>query len=113
MKKVCICGSFRFYREMLDLEEKLRAENVNCLGPKNQEGQGILGCFDRIDEADIVYIVNPEGYIGRSVSADMGYAYAKKKPIYALHPINDSALMDLIKGILSSEELIRLSRDDE
>jgi len=113
MKRVYVCGSFRFYREMLDLEEKLRIENIDCLGPKNQEGQGILECFSRIDGADIVYIVNPEGYVGRSVSADMGYAYAKKKPIYASHPIKDVVLMDLIKRILSPEELIKLLRDSE
>lgn len=108
MKIVCICGSFKFYKEMLDLEDKLKKEGIECFGPRKKKS--ILKCFDKIDRADIVYVVDPKGYVGNSVSADMGYAYAKNKQIYASNPIDDLALMDLINGVLSSEELIELIR---
>jgi len=36
----------------------------------------------KINDADVVYIVNPEGYVGKSVPVDIGYAYAKNKSIY-------------------------------
>ena len=65
-----------------------------------------MGCLKKIDDANVVYIVNPEGYIGKSVSVDIGYAYAKDKPIYAMHSVDDPSVMDLINGVLSPKELI-------
>ena len=54
----------------------------------------------------MVYVVNPEGYVGKSVCVDIGYAYAKNKAIYVMHSIDDPSIMDMISGILSFEELI-------
>jgi hypothetical protein len=108
MKSVCIIGSFKFLKEMLDFEDRLRKENIKCFGPRKE--QSILSCFDKLDKADVVYVVDPNGYVGNSVSADMGYAYAKNKLIYASDPITDLPLMDLISGVLSLEELIELLR---
>jgi nucleoside 2-deoxyribosyltransferase len=68
---------------------------------------GILGCLRKIDVADAVYVVDPDGYVGKSVSVDIGYAYARNKPIYALHTIEDPPVMNMISGVLSFEELVR------
>lgn len=82
MKKLYVCGSFKFVQEMEGLERKLKAENIQFQVSKEMDSRGILGCLKKIDDADVVYIVNPEGYIGKSVSVDIGYAYAKNKSIY-------------------------------
>lgn len=91
---------------MEGLERKLKGENIQLQISKKMDSRGILGCLKKIDGADVVYIVNPEGYIGKSVSVDIGYAYAKNKPIYVMHSINDPPVMRMIKSILSFEELI-------
>ena len=93
---------------MLNLEDKLRKEGIDCFAPGKE--RSILKCFDKIDKADIVYVVDPNGYVGNSVSVDMGYAYAKNKPIYASNPTDDSVLMDLINRVLPPKELIGLLR---
>jgi nucleoside 2-deoxyribosyltransferase len=72
-----------------------------------------MGCLEKINQADVVYVVNPGGYVGKSVSLDIGYAYAKNKPIYVLHPIGDPPVMSLVKGVLSFKELINLLKRDE
>jgi len=108
MKKLYVCGSFRFVSEMNELEQKLREEKIEFQMPKKIDNRGILGCLRKIDEADVVYVVNPEGYVGRSVCVDVGYAYAKGKPIYVLSPIDDPPVMNMVKGVLSFEELIDL-----
>lgn len=110
MKTVCICGSFKFHEEMLDLEDKLRKENIRCFGARKE--RSILKCFDKIEKADVVYVVDPTGYVGNSVSADMGYAHAKNKPIYASDPIDDVALLDLVNRVLSPKELIEFLRKE-
>ena len=91
---------------MKKLEHMLKEANIEYQISKKMAGRGILGCLKKIDDADVVYIVNPGGYIGKSVSVDIGYAYAKNKPIYALHPADDPPVTDLIDNILSPEALI-------
>ena len=72
------------------------------------DNRGIRGCFERIDNADLVYVVNPSGYVGKSVSVDIGYAYARGKPIYASHTIDDPPVMSLLAGALTYEKLVEL-----
>jgi len=108
MKRLYVCGSFRFLREMQELESKLKEKNIQYQMPKKKGSHGILGCLKKIDEADVVYVVNPEGYVGKSVCVDIGYAFARDKPIYVMHPVDDPSLMNLINDVLSFEELITL-----
>jgi len=107
-KKLYVCGSSKFLHEIEELEARLRRENVEYLVSKRTSSRGIRGCLEKIDHADIVYVVNPRGYVGRSVSVDIGYAYARGKPVYALHSIDDPPVMDLLTGVLSYAELIEL-----
>ena len=112
MKKLYVCGSFRFQREMDDLKRKLQEKDIAYSVAKSKDIQGILACLRRIDESDVVYIVNPDGYIGRSVSVDIGYAYAKDKPIYAIRPIDDPPVANLISGIMTPDALTDLLKAD-
>jgi nucleoside 2-deoxyribosyltransferase len=108
MRKVYVCGSFRFKREMEELEHILEKEDIEHQIAKTKNNRGILGCLKKIDDSNIIYIVNPGGYVGNSVCVDIGYAYAKNKPIYALNELGDPPLMSLLQGTLSFEELINL-----
>lgn len=113
MKRLCVCGSFRFTREMQELERMLEKENIGHQTTNTNDNHGILGCLKRIDDSDIIYIVNPGGYVGNSVCVDTGYAHAKNKPIYILHPLEDPPLMTLVRGTLSFEELINLLKQPQ
>jgi len=108
MRRICVCGSFRFIHDIERLEKRLKEENIEYRISKRLDSGGILGCLKKIDEVDVVYIVNPEGYVGKSVSVDIGYAYAKNKSIYAMNPVDDPPVADLITGVLSPESLIGL-----
>lgn len=98
--------------EIEELECKLKENNIRYETSKETNNRGILGCLEKIDQADVVYIVNPEGYVGKSVSVDIGYAYAKNKLIYAMHAVNDPPIMDLIDDVVSPEALIDLLKKD-
>jgi len=108
MKMLYVCGSFKFIREMNELEGKLVKENIAFRMSKKMDSRGMSGCLEKIDEADVVYVINPDSYVGRSVCVDIGYAYAKGKPIYCMYPIDDPPIMSMVKGVLSSEKLINL-----
>jgi ABC-type uncharacterized transport system substrate-binding protein len=113
MKRVYVCGSFRFVDKIEELEARLKKENIEWIVSKSMDARGILGCLEKIGQADVVYVVNPDGYVGKSVSVDIGYAYARNKPIYVMHPIEDPPVMSLVRGILSFEELISLLKHSD
>lgn len=106
MKRLCVCGSFKFVHEMEKLGIKLKEETIEYRMSKEIDGRGLLGCLEKIDEADVVYVANPGGYVGRSVCFDIEYAFDRNKSIYVMHSIDDPPVMSMIKGILSFEELI-------
>jgi hypothetical protein len=106
MKKLYVCGSFKFKREMEGLERKLKQENIQFRMSKEMDSGGILECLKKVDDADIVYVVDPQGYVGKSVSVDIGYAYARNKSIYVMHPVDGPPIMKLVTGVLSPKALI-------
>lgn len=110
MMRVYVCGSFRFIDRIEELEGLLRAENAEFSVSKTLDARGILGCLEKIDKAEVVYVINPDGYVGKSVSVDIGYAYARNKAIYAMHPMSDPPIMDLTNGVLSFEEFVDFLR---
>jgi len=108
MKRVYVCGSFKFARQIQELEARLREEGIEYTSADRSDVRGIEGCLEKIDEADIVYVVNPEGYVGKSVSIDIGYAFGRNKPVYLMCETSDPPIMDLVEGIASFEKLIGL-----
>jgi hypothetical protein len=62
----------------------------------------------RMDRAECIFIFNKDGYLGHSVVMEIGYAYARCKPVYALAPLHDPFLMPLVNAIVSIEELLQL-----
>lgn len=63
--------------------------------------------YKAIDEADAVYLITPNGYMGTSCKLELGYSIAKKKPIYFSEPTNDIGLDCYAKDFISVEDLER------
>jgi len=108
MKRVYVCGSFKFMDKIEELVALLQDERIEFTVSKDLDARGILGCLEKVGQADIVYVVDPEGYVGKSVSIDIGYAYARNKPIYVMHSVSDPPIMNMVSGVLSFEELVDL-----
>jgi nucleoside 2-deoxyribosyltransferase len=120
MKSVCICGSFRFYDEMVVLRNALQAQGIPCEwptpGPRrapqamtpDEAKEAILQHLARMDRADCIFMFNKDGYAGNSVIMEIGYAYAQRKPVYVLAPIPDPFLMPLVTAVVSLEDFLQL-----
>jgi nucleoside 2-deoxyribosyltransferase len=120
MKSVCICSSFRFYEEMVDLGKALQARGFLCEWPlpgpcrapptmtADESRDAIMRHLERMDRAGILFVCNKDGYLGNSVVMEIGYAYARRKPIYVLAPVHDPFLMPLVNAVVSIEELLPL-----
>lgn len=108
--KIVICGSIKFYREMLDAKVRLeklghevlmpiKAQKVDYWEEDNTKRVEAKKKFrfigehlDKIESGDAVLIVNVtkkdiKNYIGANTFLEMGFAYYRKKKIYTLNPL--------------------------
>ncbi len=85
-----LCGSVRFAKEHLAIHRALSLTGCIVLLPAlpvaggnvvdATEGLGTLH-LRKIDLADRVHVVNPEGYVGPSTQAEIAYAQSRHKPV--------------------------------
>jgi hypothetical protein len=94
-KVVTVCGSFRFWEQMLRAAEQMALEQ-GCVvltptphvldTPLTDEQIATLGALhrQRIDMSDAILVVNPDGYIGDAVKGEIAYAKERGKEILYL-----------------------------
>ena len=105
---VCLCGSTRFMDEFFAAGWQFTLDGYIVLSVgvvKTSEtlpdgghggealGQDVAEMLDelhkrKIDLADVVYILNVKGYIGKSTRAEIDYAETQNKKIVYLEPIH-------------------------
>ncbi len=92
MKTYTICGSMRFEKEMqkivLMLETKYKLNILQCVyNPDNLPlSHGEISAlseahYQKIDISDGIYVVDIDGYIGKSVESEIDYAKNHNKEI--------------------------------
>lgn len=92
IKVVTICGSMKFAKEMIsiasDLEKKYGWCVIQCVYDIDQnkinesELNNIVNAhWKKIDISDAIYVVNINGYIGKSTQNEINYALSKNKEI--------------------------------
>jgi len=104
---------------MNKVEEFLVKNGVRCIKPvpypyedpgksrnRKEEEIGTKDHIENVKRADIIYVVDKDGYVGRSTSVEIGVAYGLGKKIYAMERIKDAAVDILVDEVLSPEELI-------
>jgi len=104
---------------MNKIEEILVRNDIKCIKPipypdedpkksrtREEEETGTKEHIENVKQADIIYVVDKDGYVGRSTSVEIGVAYGLGKKIYAMERIKDPSVDILVKEVLSPEELI-------
>lgn len=92
MKTVTMCASMRFEKQMQALAYQLETTQgytvLQCTyapegtQPSAQELQCLEKAhYQKIDLSDGIYVVNIDGYIGESVSAEIQYALSHGKEV--------------------------------
>ena len=128
MKSVVVCASKKYKNEVAEFCKELRNLGVLVFEPSISKPifenetfgnecltrvvfKGLtLEHFDWIRKADVCFVYNKNGYVGTSVSLEMGYATALGKPIFALEASTGDPCRDALidKVISNSKDLIRL-----
>ena len=99
MKTYAICGSMRFADEMRRAAYLLAAREGCCvlectyvpegISPTDEERERLAAAHRRrIDLSAGIYVVNPGGYIGKAVQAEIAYALSRgKEVVYQCAPL--------------------------
>jgi hypothetical protein len=64
-----------------------------------------LTFLDKIKSSDAIYVIDIDGYVGRSVAIEVGYAAALGLKILLLEQPAELAVRALATGVLGIEEL--------
>lgn len=100
---IVLCGSTRFFGDFREMNLRLTLAGYIVLsigcdtksdGELSYEGRPKYKVKRELDElhkrkidlADYVYVINREGYIGRSTQSEIDYATANAKPIIYMEP---------------------------
>ena len=94
MKIITVCGSLSFYKEMMEVTEKMELEGNCMLVPIYNPSRPSKDAFteeealmldkmhkERIKLADAILVVNVDGYIGNSTIKEIEFAKALNKEI--------------------------------
>lgn len=83
---ITLCGSYKFkdtimeyYRRLTDQGNIVLLPAIDCCGMKKQDYMELH--FKKIQMSDVVFIINPGGYIGESVKEEIEVAKKYSKPI--------------------------------
>ena len=112
MKSVFIAGSRKFFEEIDQLVRLLKQNGIVVATAEKQkddqenERAALFRAFQRIDRADIVYVLAKGGYIGNTVAMEIAYAHAKNKEIISSEPIAEQSAIALISSIMKLEKFV-------
>lgn len=130
--KVCISSSFRNWEKVKKLKKELEEEGFEVYTPipadfrkdgepsqfkEEIEEMGkeklmeeakkvIYPFFEKLGNSDLNYVIAKDGYVGKSVSAEIGYAYALDIPIFSSEPIEDVGIAVLVDEVVPETELL-------
>jgi multidrug resistance efflux pump len=88
---VCLCGSMRFFDDMLAVASEETAAGRIVLAPftvvaPDDQGSALKSALDslhraKIDLADEIIVVTRDGYIGESTRGEIAYAQETSKAV--------------------------------
>ena len=94
MKVITVCGSLKFYREMMEITEKMELQGNCMLVPIYNPNKTSKDDFseeealmldkihkERIKLSDSILVVNVNGYIGDSTKSEIEFAKSLNKEI--------------------------------
>lgn len=94
MKIITVCGSLKFYKEMMEITEKVELQGNCMLTPIYNPAKASKDDFteeeslmldkmhkERIKLADAILVVNVDGYIGSSTQKEIEFAKSLNKEI--------------------------------
>jgi hypothetical protein len=121
MADVILSSSARFYPIVIELRDELQRAGLSVQTPNlkfvaasvspARKRQLTIDFLSKIAQSRLVCVVtDASGYVGRSVSLEVGFAYAMGKPLVCLQDLEDPAIFCLCKKLSSTGALARFAK---
>ena len=112
MRTITICASIRHMELIRSTLQEMELQRIHGLFPNidfQPEGSEMSlhemkmlqdDHFKAIASSDAIYVLNPQGYIGTMVTAEIGFATGKGKAVYYAEKSPEIELQALASGII-------------
>ena len=113
--KIALAYSRKFFPAAEEVKKACEAAGIQAVhagtppetaDTPESEQNAVLRAFKNIDNADLLYVIAEDGYVGLAVTLEIGYAYAKKKNIVTSETLSDLNVRALVTQVVPAENLI-------
>ncbi|MFJ8028829.1 hypothetical protein [Streptomyces sp. NPDC096311] len=117
VKTVTVCSSSKFYDTARLAAEKLEQHGVTVFTPRFEYSEEFVEVtveekmfltrdfLSKIQRSDAIYVIDEEGYTGRSVCIEIGYARGAGKIVLLSEEPVEHAVMALADAVVPLEEM--------
>lgn len=117
VKTVTICSSSKFYPQAQQVAARLAERGLTVHTPRFDYNEEVVEVrpedkkwltrefLSKIDDSDAVYVIDENGYTGRSVCIEIGYAAALRKRVILSEPPAEAAGAALADAVVSVNDL--------
>jgi hypothetical protein len=116
VRELTICSSSKFYDVVRTVAGHLAERGITVNTPRFDFSEQLVEVtpeqkrelthefLDKIRRSAAIYIVAADGYTGRSVCIEAGFAAALGLPVYISEPPAEAAVAALVTGVVSPAE---------
>jgi nucleoside 2-deoxyribosyltransferase len=122
IKTLTICSSSRFYDTAQALSKEMADADLNVFTPRFDFNEEVVNVaiadkislthefLRKIDQSDAIYVIDQEGYTGRSVCIEIGYASALGKAVILSEIPSENAVRALTSEVVAVGEITKRIR---
>jgi nucleoside 2-deoxyribosyltransferase len=122
IRTLTICSSSKFYETAQFLATELTAAGLTVFTPRFDFNEEVVEVtmadkinlthefLRKIDRSDAIYVIDQDGYTGRSVCIEIGYASALGKKVILSEPPAENAVRALATEVVTVGDMAKRAR---
>jgi nucleoside 2-deoxyribosyltransferase len=119
IKTLTICSSSKFYETAQTLAKEMARAGITVYTPRFDFNEEVVKVtkddkitltrefLSKIDRSDAIYVIDQDGYTGRSVCIEIGYASALGKTVLVSEPPAEHAVQALANAIVPVADIAK------
>jgi hypothetical protein len=119
IKTLTICSSSKFYETAQTLAKEMARAGITVYTPRFDFNEEIINVtrddkislthefLSKIDRSDAIYVIDQDGYTGRSVCIEIGYASALGKTVLVSEPPAEHAVQALTAAVVPVADIAK------
>lgn len=122
IETLTICSSSKFYETAQALAKEMTSAGITVYTPRFDFNEEFVEVTEndkikitreflrKIDKSDAIYVIDQDGYTGRSVCIEIGYASALAKTVLLSEPPAENAVRALASEVVEVDDIAKRIR---